>query len=213
MREKKKYIFGFLTRKWKVGSWCIYQGAFPEFAKTCTAIDRHNCILRRALVASYLLFVSVACRADVFMHRLCFSASITHVTYVFFYEKDIDSKTIHHEKWRNFDKSSLKAFNQIELKKMKALPNTLWGDFKKKNMFCKHVNKSAFLFSWGNSNLFKTCFFLGSLFPQNDPHVKSFFDTKVEANFHQNLQYDTYQSDIHTSLALLGFCLKPIVPK
>ena len=131
----------------------------------------------------------------------------------FFFERNVCLKTIHHEKWRNFDKISLKAFNQIELKKMKALPNTLWGDFKKKNMFCKHVNKSAFLFSWGNSNLFKTYFFLGSLFPQNDPHVKSFFDTKVEANFHQNLQYDTYQSDIHTSLALLGFCLKPIVPK
>ena len=130
----------------------------------------------------------------------------------FLFERDVGLKRIHHEKWRNFDKISLKAFNQIELK-MKALPNTLWGDFKKKNMFCKHSNKSAFLFSWGNPNLFKTCFCLGSLFPQNDPHVKSFFDTKVEANFHQNLQYDTYQSYIHTSLALLGFCLKPIVPK
>ena len=92
---------------------------------------------------------------------------------------------------------------------MKALPNTLWGDFKKKNMFCKQVNKSAFLF--GNSNLFKTYFLLGSLFPQKDP--KSFFDTKVEVNFHQNLQTDICQRDIHTSLALLGFCLKSIVPK
>ena len=72
-----------------------------------------------------------------------------------------------------------------------------------KNMFCKLVNKSAFLFFWGNSNLFKTYFLLGSLFPQNDR--KSFFEG--------NLEYDTYESDIHTSLALLGYCMKPLVPK
>ena len=147
------------------------------------------------------------------MHRICFHASIYYLIIVSLVWKRCWFEKNSSRKMKKFRQNFFESIQSDWAKKMKALPNTLWGDFKKKNMFCKHVNKSAFLFFWGNSNLFKTYFFLGSLFPQNDPHVKSFFDTKVEANFHQNLQYDTYQSDIHTSLALLGFCLKPIVPK
>ena len=59
----------------------------------------------------------------------------------------------------------MKAFEQIEAKKMKALQNTFWGDFKKAYLFCKHLNKSAFLFSEENSNLFKPFVFGG---PNND---------------------------------------------
>ena len=85
-----------------------------------------------------------------------------------------------HQKWRNFDKISFKAFNQIELKKMKALPNTFWGDFRNKHVL-QTCEQKRFPFFWGNSNLFKNYFLLGNLFPQNDR--KSFFDTKLEANF------------------------------
>ena len=80
---------------------------------------------------------------------------------------------------------------------MKVLPNTLWGDFKKKNMFCKHVNKSAFLFSE------EIQIYLRLIFCWETCLHSSFFDTKLEANFHQNLQCDTYQSDVHTSKSLL----------
>ena len=91
-------------------------------------------------------------------------SSITCLVSLLF-ERDVGLKRIHHEKWRNFDKISLKAFNQIELKKNESIAKYSLGRLQEKNMFCKHVNKSAFLFFWGNSNLFKTYFLLGSLFP------------------------------------------------
>ena len=122
----------------------------------------------------------------------------------------VSLKRIHHQKLRNFDKISLKEFNQIELKKWKHC-QILFGDFRKKHVLQTFKQKRFPFFFWGNSNLFKTYFLLGSLFPQNDR--KNFFDTKLEAKFHQNLEHDTYQSDIHTSLALLGYCMKPLVPK
>ena len=65
---------------------------------------------------------------------------------------------------------------------MKALPNTFWENLREK-MFCKHVNKSALLFS-EEIQILRLSFYLGNSFQQNDR--KSFFDTKLEANFYQN---------------------------
>ena len=145
MRKKKEIFLWFLTRKWKVGLWCNKR-SISTFAKTCTGIDRHSCPLRRALVASYLLFVSFACRADVFMHRLYFYASICYLTCVSLVWKRCWFEKNSSRKMKKFRQNFFESIQSDWAKKMKVLPNTLWGDFKKKNMFCKHVNKSAFLF-------------------------------------------------------------------
>ena len=67
-----------------------------------------------------------------------------------------------HQKLRKFDKISFWE-NSIKLskKKIKALSNSFWGDFRKKNLFCKFKETKALCFFLKNLNLFteKTYFF------------------------------------------------------
>ena len=83
-------------------------------------------------------------------------------------------------KMKKFRQKFFESIQSDWAKKMKALPNTFWGDFRNKHVL-QTCEQKRFPFFWGNSNLFKNYFLLGNLFPQNDR--KSFFDTKLEANF------------------------------
>ena len=103
------------------------------------------------------------------------------------------------QKWRNFDKISLKAFNQIEAKKMKELLNTFWADFRR-TCFAKNVNKSLFRFPKEYSNLFELFFVVKTLFQRI---VVKALDTSIRNLFEQNSRSETYSSGIYTNLALL----------
>ena len=128
-----------------------------------------SCPLRRIVVDSSLLFVRVARRACKPTLRVGLQTSILLLarSRFVFCKRIVGLKPIHYKKWRNFDKISLKAFNQIEQKKWKHC-QILFGETSEKDMFCKHVNKSAFLFSEEIQIYLRLIFCLGNLFPQND---------------------------------------------
>ena len=75
----------------------------------------------------------------------------------------------------------MKAFNQIDVKKMKALRNTFWADFKRA-WFVKNVRKSAFRFPEEYSTLFEPFFFAGKLMPK-EWFVEKVFVPRLEAFF------------------------------
>ena len=77
-------------------------------------------------------FCTLCCRVSIPTHCVSFLAPYSRtVCWCYIYTNSGLKAFFFHQKWRNFDKNSLKAFKQIEAKKMKALQNTFWGDFKK----------------------------------------------------------------------------------
>ena len=81
---------------------------------------------------------------------LCIAFASVHqynVLHPFFlFERDVGLKRIHHEKWRNFDKISLKAFNQIELKKWKHCQILFGETSRKKTCFANMLTKALSFF-------------------------------------------------------------------
>ena len=138
------------------------------------------------------------------MYHLCFYAFIYFLSSVSLVWKRCWFEKNSSRKMKKFRQNFFESIQSDWAKKNESIAKYSLGRLQKKTSF---ANKAVSFFSE------EIQIYLRLIFSWEDPHVKSFFDTKVEANFHQNLQYDTYQSDIHTSLALLGFCLKPIVPK
>ena len=86
----------------------------------------------RTVVCSKLLFVCVACREGISTLRVGVIVSFSNVLRRCHHPTNFGLKAFFSQKWRNFDKISLRPFKQIEPKKIKALANTFWGDFKTK---------------------------------------------------------------------------------
>ena len=97
------------------------------------------------------------------------------------------------KKWRNFDKNSLKELKQIEVKKKWKNCQILFEKTSKKHVF----------------QTFKPKPFLVGKLMRLERFAKPFW-IRIGRFFHQNLQSDTYQSDINISLVLLGHCVKPL---
>ena len=109
---------------------------------------------------------------------------------------------------KKFRQKFFESFQSNRRKKIKALRNTFWADFKRTCFFSKNVSRSAFRFPEEYSNLFEPFFFAGKLMPKEWSKRFLYHDQK-HFSFHQNSLCDTYPSDIHTSLVLLGYCIKP----
>ena len=114
------------------------------------------------MVCSKLLFVCVACREGISTLRVGVIVSFSNILR-FHHPTNFGLKAFFSQKWRNFDKISLRPFKQIEPKKIKALTSTFWGDFKTKIYVLQTCKQKLFPFFWRNSNLFKTLFFSGML--------------------------------------------------
>ena len=86
----------------------------------------------RTVVCSKLLFVCVACREGISTLRVGVIVSFSNILRRCHHPTNFGLKAFFSQKWRNFDKISLRPFKQIEPKKIKALTSTFWGDFKTK---------------------------------------------------------------------------------
>ena len=154
--KKKKYIFWFLTRKWNFDPWSINVHNL-QFCKAVTGTGRGQCHLLFA-VTKYLFFL-FALSVEAWNLRFALACLLL---YDFVFTCDLLTDVvvwnqIHHQKWRNFEKFSLKVFKQIEVKKNESIVKYFLGRLQK-NIFCKHLNKSVSLFFEENSNLFKPFF-------------------------------------------------------
>ena len=86
----------------------------------------------RTVVCSKLLFVCVACREGISTLRVGVIVSFSNILRRCHHPTNFGLKAFFSQKWRNFDKISLRPFKQIEPKKIKALTSTFGGDFKTK---------------------------------------------------------------------------------
>ena len=142
----RKLQLWFKTRKWEFGIWYIRTSRFLQLQKlnwekprTCCLYTRQWFIPQQFLFALLLEWLTL-CTAS--SHLFLFD-----VSYCSKVCREQKNKFIH-KKWRNFDKNSLKAFNQIDVKKIKALRNTFWADFKR-TCFFKKCKQKRVSFSWG----------------------------------------------------------------
>ena len=109
---------------------------------------------------------------------------------------------------KKFRQKFFESFQSDRRKKNKSIAKYFLGRLQKNMFFSKNVSKSAFRFPEEYSNLFEPFFFAGKLMPKEWSKRFLYHDQK-HFSFHQNSHCDTYPSDIHTSLILLGYCIKP----
>ena len=146
MQGKKRNISWLLTRKWKVGIWCTRRYNF-NFRKLCPSLHRdqrwrlslawHSCWSS----PSFCLLCSL--QPDL---RIAF-AQLVYVDKTFHFIQGNKKSKLICQKWRNFDKISLKEFNQIEAKNKRIAKYFL--SRLQKNLFCKKCEQKLVSFSKG----------------------------------------------------------------
>ena len=112
----------------------------------------------RTVVCSKLLFVCVACREGISTLRVGVIVSFSNILRRCHHPTIFGLKAFFSQKWRNFDKISLRPFKQIEPKKNKSIDKYFLGRLQNKDLCFANIKTKALSFFLTKFKFIKTLF-------------------------------------------------------